>query len=143
MKAARISTDVRGFALKVYTAEGKAFAQEHGVVRATCWTLIAAAIWIVPCAPWVLAPGQFLSASPIALAGIVGVVGAHDRRYELMPNHVAIVEVMVERRGHRCRRRCRRGRIVGARRCVRLLRDRLLELTTTAVFPPASTGDRA
>jgi drug/metabolite transporter (DMT)-like permease len=54
----------------VYTAEGKAFAEEHGVVRATCWPLIAAAIWILPCAPWALAPGRFLSASPIALAGI-------------------------------------------------------------------------
>ena len=54
----------------VYTAEGKSFAEEHGVVRATCWPLIAAAIWILPCAPAVLAPGTFVSASPIALAGI-------------------------------------------------------------------------
>jgi drug/metabolite transporter (DMT)-like permease len=36
--------------------------------------LIAAAIWILPCAPSVLAPGQFLSASPIALAGIAYLV---------------------------------------------------------------------
>ncbi len=54
----------------VYTAEGKTFAEEHGVVRATCWTLIAAAIWILPCAPSVLASRPFLSARAIGLAGI-------------------------------------------------------------------------
>jgi len=55
----------------VYTAEGKAFTAEHGAVRATAWSLIAASLWILPAAPFVLLPSQFANASAIALAGIV------------------------------------------------------------------------
>jgi drug/metabolite transporter (DMT)-like permease len=55
----------------VYTAEGKAFTAEHGAVRATAWSLIAASIWILPTAPFALAPSRFANASAMALAGIV------------------------------------------------------------------------
>src|SRR5262245_24546558 len=47
----------------LYTAEGKAFIGEHGPVRATAWSMIAGALWLVPLAPWVLRLDFILGAS--------------------------------------------------------------------------------
>ncbi len=55
----------------IYTAEGKTFTAQHGAIRATAWTMIAASLWILPCAPFVVVPDQLLGASATALAGIV------------------------------------------------------------------------
>jgi len=55
----------------VYTAEGTIFSREHGAIRATCWTLIAATLWTLPSAPFVLSTSELLAASGLALAGLV------------------------------------------------------------------------
>ena len=47
----------------VYTAEGKAFIGEHGPLRATAWSMIAGALWLIPLGPWVLRPELVLGAS--------------------------------------------------------------------------------
>ncbi len=54
----------------LYTAEGKAFIGEHGPVRATAWSLIAGALWLVPLAPWVLRLDFILDAS-LAVKGAI------------------------------------------------------------------------
>jgi drug/metabolite transporter (DMT)-like permease len=40
----------------VYTAEGKPFIGEYGPVRATAWSMIAGALWLIPLMPWMLRP---------------------------------------------------------------------------------------
>lgn len=52
----------------LYTAEGKAFIGEHGALRATAWSMIAGALWLLPTAPWVLRPDFVLGAD----AGVKG-----------------------------------------------------------------------
>ena len=54
----------------VYTAEGKAFIGEHGALRATAWSMIAGALWLVPLAPWVLRPEFVLGASGLVKGAI-------------------------------------------------------------------------
>lgn len=54
----------------VYTAEGTRLSREHGAIRATSWTLIAAALWTLPLAPFVLST-QLFAASRVALAGFL------------------------------------------------------------------------
>jgi len=54
----------------VYTAEGKAFIGEHGALRATAWSMIAGALWLVPLAPWVLRPEFVLGASAVVKGSI-------------------------------------------------------------------------
>ncbi len=53
----------------VYTAEGTIFSKQHGAIRATSWSLIAATVWTLPLVPFVLSPAQLVTASPVALAG--------------------------------------------------------------------------
>ena len=55
----------------VYTAEGKAFIGEHGALRATAWSMIAGALWLLPLAPWVLRPEFVLGASAVVKGAIV------------------------------------------------------------------------
>jgi drug/metabolite transporter (DMT)-like permease len=55
----------------VYTAEGKAFIGEHGALRATAWSMIAGALWLVPLAPWVLRPEFVLGASALVKGAIL------------------------------------------------------------------------
>jgi drug/metabolite transporter (DMT)-like permease len=55
----------------VYTAEGKAFIGEHGALRATAWSMIAGALWLVPLAPWVLRPEFVVGASAVVKGAIV------------------------------------------------------------------------
>ncbi len=55
----------------VYTTEGKPFAGTHGAIRATAWSMIAAALLSLPLAPFVLLPERTLAASPQALGSIV------------------------------------------------------------------------
>jgi len=54
----------------VYTAEGKAFIGEHGALRATAWSMIAGALWLLPLAPWVLRPEFVLGASAVVKGSI-------------------------------------------------------------------------
>ena len=54
----------------VYTAEGKAFIGEHGPLRATAWSMIAGALWLIPLAPWVLRPEFVLGASALVKGAI-------------------------------------------------------------------------
>src|SRR5215468_4994163 len=54
----------------VYTAEGKAFIGEHGALRATAWSMIAGALWLLPLAPWVLRPDFVLGASAVVKGAI-------------------------------------------------------------------------
>ena len=54
----------------VYTAEGKAFIGEHGALRATAWSMIAGALWLVPLAPWILRPQLVLEASGVVKGAI-------------------------------------------------------------------------
>ena len=48
----------------LYTAEGKAFIGEHGPLRATAWSMIAGALWLVPrrpgCCGWTSSSGASL-----------------------------------------------------------------------------------
>jgi drug/metabolite transporter (DMT)-like permease len=55
----------------VYTTEGKSFAVAHGPVRATAWSMVAAALLLVPVAPFALAPARTWAASAPALGSIV------------------------------------------------------------------------
>jgi len=55
----------------VYTAEGKAFIGEHGALRATAWSMIAGALWLVPLAPWILRPDFILGASAVVKGAIL------------------------------------------------------------------------
>src|SRR5215471_8682617 len=55
----------------VYTAEGKAFIGEHGALRATAWSMIAGALWLLPLAPWVLRPEFVFGASGVVKGAIV------------------------------------------------------------------------
>ena len=55
----------------IYTAEGTIFSREHGAIRATSWTLIAATLWTLPSVPFVLSTSGLLSASGLALAGLI------------------------------------------------------------------------
>lgn len=55
----------------IYTADGTMFSREHGPVRATSWSLIAATLWTLPLVPFVLSPRDLLAASGIALGGLV------------------------------------------------------------------------
>ncbi|WNG44635.1 DMT family transporter [Archangium minus] len=54
----------------VYTTEGKPFAAAYGPVRSTSWSMVAAALLLVPVTPFALAPTRTLSASSPALASI-------------------------------------------------------------------------
>ena len=54
----------------IYTAEGKAFIGEHGALRATAWSMIAGALWLVPLAPWVLRPDLVVGASGLVKGAI-------------------------------------------------------------------------
>ena len=54
----------------VYTAEGKAFIGEHGALRATAWSMIAGALWLLPLAPWVLHPELVLGGSAVVKGSI-------------------------------------------------------------------------
>ncbi|REG31736.1 threonine/homoserine efflux transporter RhtA [Archangium gephyra] len=54
----------------VYTTEGKPFAAAHGPVRSTAWSMIAAAVLLLPVTPFALAPGRTFSASLPALGSI-------------------------------------------------------------------------
>lgn len=55
----------------LYTAEGKAFIGEHGALRATAWSMIAGALWLLPTAPWVLHPAFILGAGPVVKGSIL------------------------------------------------------------------------
>jgi drug/metabolite transporter (DMT)-like permease len=55
----------------LYTAEGKPFIGEHGPLRATSWTMIAGALWLLPLSPWVLRPERVLGASPVVTGAIL------------------------------------------------------------------------
>jgi drug/metabolite transporter (DMT)-like permease len=55
----------------VYTTEGKPFAAAHGPVRSTSWSMVAAALLLVPVMPFALAPARTLAASAPALGSIV------------------------------------------------------------------------
>lgn len=54
----------------VYTTEGKPFAAAHGPVRSTAWSMVAAALLLVPVTPFALAPARTFSASLPALGSI-------------------------------------------------------------------------
>ncbi|MGZ3456876.1 MAG: DMT family transporter [Archangium sp.] len=54
----------------VYTNEGKSFAAAHGPVRSTAWSLVAAALLLVPVAPFAMAPARTFAASLPALGSI-------------------------------------------------------------------------
>jgi drug/metabolite transporter (DMT)-like permease len=55
----------------LYTAEGKAFIGEYGALRATAWSMIAGALWLLPLSPWVLRPELVLGASPVVTGAIL------------------------------------------------------------------------
>lgn len=55
----------------LYTAEGKAFIGEHGALRATAWSMIAGALWLLPVAPWALRPEFILGSSVGVKASIL------------------------------------------------------------------------
>ena len=55
----------------LYTAEGKAFIGEHGALRATAWSMIAGALWLLPASPWVLRPEFVLGASAVVKGAIL------------------------------------------------------------------------
>jgi drug/metabolite transporter (DMT)-like permease len=55
----------------VYTTESKPFAAAHGPVRSTAWSMVAAALLLVPVMPFALSPSLTLSASAPALGSIV------------------------------------------------------------------------
>ncbi len=55
----------------VYTAEGKPFIGEHGALRATAWSMIGGALWMLPLAPWFLRPGFVLHADLAVKASIL------------------------------------------------------------------------
>lgn len=55
----------------LYTAEGRKLIREFGALRATGWTMTAAALLILPFAPLVVDPHRVMSASPTALWCIV------------------------------------------------------------------------
>ncbi|HSP80848.1 MAG TPA: DMT family transporter [Myxococcaceae bacterium] len=55
----------------VYTTEGKPCAAAHGPLRATSWSMVVAALLLVPLAPFALAPARTLAASAPALGSIV------------------------------------------------------------------------
>jgi drug/metabolite transporter (DMT)-like permease len=55
----------------LYTAEGKAFIGEHGALRATAWSMIAGALWLLPLAPWILRPDFVLGASAVVKGAIL------------------------------------------------------------------------
>jgi drug/metabolite transporter (DMT)-like permease len=54
----------------VYTTEGKPFAATHGPVRATAWSMVAAALLLVPVMPFALDPVSTLAVSTPALGSI-------------------------------------------------------------------------
>ena len=53
-----------------FTTEGKPFAAAHGPVRSTAWSMVAAALLLLPVAPFALEPTRVLAASPAALGSI-------------------------------------------------------------------------
>ncbi len=55
----------------LYTAEGKPFTAAHGPIRATAWSMIAAGLLMLPCAPFFLVPSELAAMSSVAWAGIV------------------------------------------------------------------------
>jgi drug/metabolite transporter (DMT)-like permease len=55
----------------VYTTEGKPFAAAHGPVRSTAWSMVAAALLLVPVMPFALDPARTLAASRPALGSVV------------------------------------------------------------------------
>jgi len=55
----------------VYTVEGKSLTAEHGPVRTTAWTMIAAAFLILPIAPVVIHPSELVGLSGLALGSIL------------------------------------------------------------------------
>lgn len=55
----------------LYTAEGKAFIGEHGALRATAWSMIAGALWLLPVAPWALRPDFILASSAVVKGSIL------------------------------------------------------------------------
>jgi len=54
----------------LYTTEGKPFVAEHGSVRATGWSMVAASLWVMPLGPLFVRFSQLLGASSTAIAGI-------------------------------------------------------------------------
>ncbi len=58
----------------VYTTEGSRFAAEHGPIRTTAWSMIAAAVWLLPAAPFVVDVGRWVGASPTALGCVAFLV---------------------------------------------------------------------
>jgi len=55
----------------LYTAEGKAFIGEHGALRATAWSMIAGALWLLPATPWALRPEFILGAGAVVKGAIL------------------------------------------------------------------------
>lgn len=55
----------------LYTAEGKPFIDAYGPIRATAWSLIAAAALILPVAPFFVRPDTVAAVSAMAWAGVV------------------------------------------------------------------------
>ena len=55
----------------VYTTEGKPFAAAHGPVRSTAWSMVAAALLLVPLTPFALLPARIFAASPPVVGSIV------------------------------------------------------------------------
>jgi drug/metabolite transporter (DMT)-like permease len=55
----------------LYTTEGKEFTARFGAVRATSWSMIAAAVLVLPLAPFYVNLPKLTSASPVALGSII------------------------------------------------------------------------
>ncbi|HYO52494.1 DMT family transporter [Archangium sp.] len=55
----------------VYTTEGRPFVATYGPLRSTAWSMVAAALLLLPLTPFALAPARTFSASLPALGSIV------------------------------------------------------------------------
>lgn len=58
----------------LYTTEGKRVAQEHGAIRTTAWSMIAAAVWCLPGTPAFLRLDELGKASPVAIGCVAFLV---------------------------------------------------------------------
>lgn len=55
----------------LYTTEGRSFAANHGPIRATAWSMVAATMLMLPLAPFALRPDEVLHASLAAQGSVV------------------------------------------------------------------------
>src|SRR5439155_7389955 len=58
----------------LYTTEGKRFAAAHGPIRTTAWTMIFAALWCLPAAPFAVKVGELKAATPAGWACLAYIV---------------------------------------------------------------------